>query len=311
LYLADKWYHSSRDGIYALKKEVDMFKGSVVAIVTPFKNGDIDFESLERLIDFQVENGTSAILPCGTTGESPTLSHAEHDEVVEFVTKKVNKRVRVIAGSGSNSTREALRLTRHAKAVGADGALVITPYYNRPTQRGLRYHFERIAKEVDIPIVIYNVPGRTGVNIAPETVASLAKVPNIVAIKEASGSIDQVSQILSRCDITVLSGDDSLTFPMMSLGAKGVVSVVANILPKRIAEMVSSFLDKDIEGARTLHYELYRMSKILFIETNPIPVKAALAMMGKIQEEYRLPLCRMGEENRSKLEGILKDYELI
>ncbi len=288
-----------------------MFKGSVVAIVTPFKKGEVDFDALGELVEFQIANGTSAILPCGTTGESPTLSHEEHDQVVEFVTKKVNRRVKVIAGSGSNSTREALRLTKHAKEVGADGALVITPYYNKPTQRGLHYHFEHIAREVDIPIVIYNVPGRTGVNIAPETVSSLSKIPNIVAIKEASGSLEQVSQILSRCDITVLSGDDSLTFPMMSLGAKGVVSVAANILPNRIAEMVSNFLEKDIDAARVLHYELYRLTKIIFIETNPIPVKAALAMMGKIAEEYRLPLCRMSDENRSRLEKVLKDYELI
>jgi 4-hydroxy-tetrahydrodipicolinate synthase len=288
-----------------------MFKGSIVAIVTPFSGGEIDFGALEKLIDFQITNGTSAILPCGTTGESPTLSHDEHDRVVEFTVEKVNRRVPVIAGSGSNSTAEALRLTRHARDVGADAALVITPYYNKPSQRGLYYHFEHIAKEVDIPVVIYNVPGRTGINMAPETVASLAAIPNIVAIKEASGSLEQVSQIISRCDITVLSGDDSLTFPMMSLGAMGVVSVAANILPKRIAEMAASFLDKDIEAARVLHYELYQLSRILFIETNPVPVKAALAMMGKIKEEYRLPLCRMSDENRSKLERALKDYELI
>lgn len=288
-----------------------MFKGSIVAIVTPFSDGGVDYDTLESLVEFQISEGTNGILPCGTTGESPTLSHVEHDAVVEFVVKKVNKRVPVIAGSGSNSTRESLRLTRHAKDVGADGALVITPYYNKPTQRGLRHHFEKVAGEVDIPVVIYNVPGRTGVNIEPETVASLAGIPNVVAIKEASGSLDQVSGILSRCDITVLSGDDSLTFPMMALGAKGVVSVLANILPSRVAEMASLFLDGDIESARRLHFELYRLSKDLFIETNPIPVKAALAMMGKIREEYRLPLCPLSNENRKKLERLLNEYGLI
>jgi len=288
-----------------------MFTGSIVALVTPFRDGEVDYDALAALIEFQIANGTNTILPCGTTGESATLSHEEHDRVVEFVLEKVARRVTVIAGSGSNCTREALRLTRHAKDAGADAALLITPYCNKPTQRGLYLHYEHIAKEVDIPIIIYNVPGRTGVSIAPETVASLAKIPNIVAIKEASGSLEQVSQIISRCDITVLSGDDSLTFPIMTLGGKGVVSVVANILPGPVSEMVSSFLEKDIEGARTLHYELYQMSKILFIETNPIPVKAALAMMGKIQEEYRLPLCRMGDENRARLEKIMREYELI
>ncbi|MCX6356412.1 MAG: 4-hydroxy-tetrahydrodipicolinate synthase [Candidatus Aureabacteria bacterium] len=288
-----------------------MFSGSIVALVTPFKDGEVDYEALAGLIEFQIGNGTDVILPCGTTGESATLSHEEHDRIVEFVIEKVGGRVPVIAGSGSNCTREALRLTRHAREAGADGALLITPYCNKPTQRGLYLHFEQVAKEVDIPIVLYNVPGRTGISIAPETVASLAKIPNIVAIKEASGNLEQVSQIISRCDIAVLSGDDSLTFPIMALGGKGVVSVVANILPGAVAEMVSSFLEKDFEGSRTMHYELYEMSRALFIETNPIPVKAALAMMGKIREEYRLPLCRLGDDSRAKLEKLLKDYELI
>jgi 4-hydroxy-tetrahydrodipicolinate synthase len=288
-----------------------MFQGSIVAIVTPFRNGEVDYEALEGLIEFHVSNGTKGILPCGTTGESATLSHEEHDRVVEFVIEKVNGRLPVIAGSGSNSTSEALRLTKHARKAGADGALVITPYYNKPTQRGLIHHFETVAKEVDIPIVMYNVPGRTGVNMEPETVAVLSRVRNIVAIKEASGDLEQVSRILSRCDITVLSGDDSLTFPMMALGARGVVSVVANIFPARVSELVANCLERDMESARLLHYELYRLSKILFVETNPIPVKAALAMMGSIREEYRLPLCKMSDENRSKLENTLKDYELV
>ena len=288
-----------------------MFSGSIVALVTPFKNGEVDYPALAELLEFQIGAGTDVILPCGTTGESATLSHEEHDRVVEFVVQKVAGRVPVIAGSGSNSTAEALRLTRHAKEAGADGVLVITPYGNKPTQRGLIYHYEALAKGVGIPIVLYNVPGRTGVSIAPETVAALSRHKNIVAIKEAGGSLEQVSQIISRCDITVLSGDDSLTFPIMALGGKGVVSVVANVLPAAVAEMVETYLEKDVEGARTMHYELYRMSRALFIETNPIPVKAALAMMGKIEEEYRLPLCRMADENRLKLEKVMKEYELI
>lgn len=288
-----------------------MFSGAIVALVTPFKNGAVDYEALAELVEFQIREGTHCILPCGTTGESATLSHEEHDQVVEFVIEKAAGRVPVIAGSGSNCTREALRLTKHAKDAGADAALLITPYCNKPTQKGLYQHYEHIAKEVDIPIFIYNVPGRTGISIAPETVAALAKIPNIAAIKEASGSLEQVSQIISRCDIAVFSGDDSLTFPIMALGGKGVVSVVSNILPGPVAEMASSCLEKDFDAARTLHYELYQMSRILFVETNPIPVKAALAMMGMIEEEYRLPLCRMGDENRAHLERILRDYELI
>ncbi len=288
-----------------------MFSGSIVALVTPFRDGEIDFETLGSLVEFQIENGTNVILPCGTTGESATLSHEEHDRVVEYVVEKVARRRPVIAGSGSNCTREALRLTAHAKEAGADGALVITPYCNKPTQRGLQYHYEAIAKGVDIPVVIYNVPGRTGVSITPETVASLSRVKNIVAIKEASGSLEQVSQILSRCDITVLSGDDSLTFPIMALGGKGVVSVAANVLPAAVAGMVGKFLGGDVEGARAAHYELYRMNRALFVETNPIPVKAALAMMGKIREEYRLPLCPIADENRATLGKVMREYGLI
>jgi len=288
-----------------------MFSGSIVALVTPFKKGEVDYDTLASLIEFHVSNGTSAILPCGTTGESATLSHEEHDRVVEFVVEKAAKRLPVIAGAGSNSTKEAIRLTRHAGEAGADAALLITPYYNKPTQRGLYLHYEQVAKEVDMPIVIYNVPGRTGVCIAPETVASLSRLPNIVAIKEASGCLEQVSRIVSLCGITVLSGDDSLTFPIIALGGKGVVSVVANVLPAEVAEMAARALEGDMERARALHYKLYEMSRMLFVETNPIPAKAALAMMGKILEEYRLPLCKMSEENRGKLAGLLKEYGLV
>jgi len=288
-----------------------MLCGSYVAIVTPFSDGEVDWDTLAGLIEFQITGGTNGILPCGTTGESPTLSHPEHDKVVEFVIKKVNRRVPVLAGSGSNSTAEAMRLAKHARDCGADAALVITPYYNKPTQEGLYRHFHKIATGVDIPIFIYNVPGRTGVSIAPETVARLSEIENIVAIKEASGSLDQVSGILSLCDIAVFSGDDSLTFPVICDGGVGVVSVVANIMPGEVAEMVSLANDGKVEEARKLHYHLYPISKALFIETNPIPVKTALAMMGKIKEEFRLPLCPMSEPNRAKLEQVLNGYSLI
>jgi 4-hydroxy-tetrahydrodipicolinate synthase len=288
-----------------------MLAGSYVAIVTPFSNGDIDWDTLAELVEFQIDGGTNGILPCGTTGESPTLSHPEHDQVVEFVVKQVDGRVPVLAGSSSNSTEEALRLTRHARECGAEAALVITPYYNKPTQEGLYRHFRTIAEEVDIPIFIYNVPGRTGVSIAPETVARLSEMKNIVAIKEASGSLEQVSLILSLCDIAVFSGDDSLTFPIICDGGVGVVSVAANIMPKEVSEMVALTLAGRIEEARRLHYALYAISKALFIETNPIPVKTALAMMGKIKEEFRLPLCPMSDSNRTRLEEVLRGYSLI
>jgi len=236
-----------------------MFQGSMVAIVTPFKDGEIDFDTLGKLIDFQVKNGTDAIVPCGTTGESPTLTHQEHDRVVQYVVEKVAGRAQVIAGAGSNSTAEALQLTRHAEEVGADGALVITPYYNKPTQRGLIEHFRRIAEETAIPLVLYNVPGRTGVKLNPETIAELAVIENIVAVKEACGSVDQVNQILNLCDITVLSGDDMLTLPMMSVGARGVISVAANIVPREVNLLVHAALDGNWEEARERHFQLYSL----------------------------------------------------
>ena len=218
-----------------------MFTGSIVALVTPFKDGLVDYDKLGELVEYHIENGTNAIIPCGTTGESPTLTHKEHGEVIGKVIEIAKGRIPVIAGTGSNSTSEALSLTKHAKEAGADGSLMITPYYNKPTQEGLYEHYKSISDAVDIPIIIYNVPSRTGVSISPETVARLYEMKNIVAIKEASGNIDQTSQILNLCDITVLSGDDSLTLPIMSVGGKGVVSVVANILPGEVSEMVSSF----------------------------------------------------------------------
>ncbi len=288
-----------------------MFQGSMVAIVTPFKDGEIDFDTLGKLIEFQIKNGTDAIVPCGTTGESPTLSHQEHDRVVQYVVEKVAGRAWVIAGAGSNSTAEALQLTRHAQEVGADGALVITPYYNKPTQRGLIEHFRKIAEETDIPLVLYNVPGRTGVKLNPETIAELAALENIVAVKEACGSVDQVNQILNLCDITILSGDDMLTLPMMSVGGRGVISVAANIVPKEVNQLVHAALEGKWDQARELHFQLYSLFQMMFLETNPIPVKSSLAMMGKVREEFRLPLCGLSPGHRVELEELLQRYQLL
>ncbi len=287
-----------------------MFEGSIVALVTPFKDGGVDYDKLAELVEFHVEKGTNGILPCGTTGESPTLSHDEHNKVVEVVVKKVDRRIPVIAGAGSNSTEEALSLTRHAKEVGADAVLSITPYYNKPTQKGMIGHFTRIATEVDIPIVLYNVPGRTGVNLLPETVAELSRVKNIVTVKEASGNMSQICDIISRCDITVLSGDDSMTFPLLAAGGKGVVSVAANVIPTEMAELVNSFKD-DIARSRELHYKYWRLFKDLFVETNPIPVKTAMDMMGLLDFAMRLPLCEMSEAHKEVLRATLSDCGLI
>ncbi len=288
-----------------------MFKGSFVAIVTPFKNGKIDEKKFRELIKFHLENGTDGIVPCGCTGEAATLHHSEQKHLMEITMDAVGGKVPVVTGAGSNNTEEALDLTTHAKKVGANGALLITPYYNKPTPEGQYRHYATIAKKVDIPIVLYNVPGRTGISIKPETVARLNKIDNIVAIKEASGSLDQVSQILSLCDITVLSGDDSLTLPMMSVGGKGVISVAANIVPAKVAAMVKLFLAGDVEKAREIHYELMPIFKAMFIETNPIPVKQSLALMKRIDPEWRMPLCPPTPETLEKLKGVLKTKGLI
>jgi len=288
-----------------------MFKGSIVALVTPFLNGKVDEAKLKELVEFHVQNKTDAISPCGTTGESPTLSHEEHKRVIQIVVEQAKKRLPVIAGTGSNSTDEAVDLTRFAKRVGADAALMVCPYYNKPTQEGVFRHFEKVAKEADLPIVLYNIPGRTGINMAPETIARLSKIETIVAVKEAAGSLDQVSQILSLCDTTVLSGDDSLTLPMMSVGAKGVISVVANIVPKDVISLTHHALDGAFEKARELHYKLLPLCKVLFIETNPIPVKTAMERLGMIKGELRLPLCPMSEGNSTQLKKALVDYGLL
>jgi 4-hydroxy-tetrahydrodipicolinate synthase len=290
-----------------------MFKGSIVAIVTPFRNGAVDFEKLRELVEFQIAGGTDAIVPCGTTGEASTLDYDEHMAVVATVIDQVKKRVPVIAGTGSNSTAEAIELSQKAKEAGADGVLLVTPYYNKPTQEGLYRHYTAIAEAVPIPQILYNVPGRTGINMLPDTVARIAVQKNVVAIKEATGSLQQASEILALCGdkIDVLSGDDFITFPMMACGAKGVISVLANIMPKAVGDLTDAFYAGDLEKARQLHLQTLKIGNAMFIESNPIPVKTALGLMGKCSDEVRLPLCEMGEGNKAKLAAIMKEYKLI
>ena len=289
------------------------FEGSLVAIVTPFKNGKVDGDALRGLIEFQIAGGTSGIVPCGTTGESATLSHQEHDEVISITVDACKGRVPVLAGTGSNSTWEAIELTQHAQKAGADGSLLITPYYNKPSQEGLYRHFESVAKETDLPIVVYNVPGRTSVNMLPSTVKRLAGIQNIVGIKEASGSLQQIGEIINDCDddFAVLSGDDALLWPILAIGGKGVISVTANILPDKMAALCQAAVRGDMEPARSLHYELSQMNDVLFIDTNPVPVKTALALMGKISDEIRQPLSPLSSEHREQLKSVLRAYSLI
>ena len=290
-----------------------MFKGSIVAIVTPFKGGKLDEEAYRQLIEFQIQNGTSAIVPCGTTGESATLDIEEHNRVIDVAIEAVNKRVPVIAGTGGNSTSEAIELTRHAKKAGADASLQVTPYYNKPTQEGLYQHFKAIAQAVALPQVLYNVPGRTSVNMLPQTVARLAELPEVVAIKEASGDLGQMAEIirLAGDKITLLSGDDNLTLPILSIGRKGVISVVANVVPKDTADMLAAWENGDIDKAREIFFKLLPLCQAMFYETNPIPVKTALALMKKIQGEFRLPLVPMAEANIERLKKALRDYGLL
>ncbi|MDI6742487.1 MAG: 4-hydroxy-tetrahydrodipicolinate synthase [Smithella sp.] len=290
-----------------------MFRGAMVAIVTPFKNNKIDEDALRDLIEIQIANGTDAIVPCGTTGESATLTHEEHDRVIEITIEAVKKRVPVIAGTGSNNTAEALRLTKHAYNAGADGALIVCPYYNRPTQEGLYQHFKIIAESVPLPIIPYNIPGRTGVNLTPEMVAKLSRISNIVGIKEASGSIKQMNDIINLCDkdFSILSGDDIFTLPLLSMGGAGVISVISNVAPADMAGLVDAFSATDLAKARALHQKMSPLIDALFLEVNPIPVKAALVMMGKINYEYRLPLCAMSNQNYARLKKVMTDYGLI
>ncbi|BAI69685.1 4-hydroxy-tetrahydrodipicolinate synthase [Hydrogenobacter thermophilus] len=290
-----------------------MFQGSMVALITPFKDGEVDYASLDQLIEFHINNHTDALVVCGTTGESATLTFEEHEKVVEYVVKKAGGRIKVIAGTGANATHEAIELTTHAKRVGADACLSVVPYYNKPTQEGIYRHFKTIADEVDIPIIIYNIPSRTGVEIAPETIYRLAKdCPNIVGSKESTPNMDRISELIKLLgdNFTILSGDDSLTLPMMALGAKGVISVANNIMPREVKNMVDYALRGDFKKAMELHYYLFDLFKILFIETNPIPVKTACWALGMCEKEFRLPLCEMKPENERKLIETLKKYNL-
>jgi 4-hydroxy-tetrahydrodipicolinate synthase len=290
-----------------------MFKGSFVAIVTPFRDGKLDEPALRGLLEFHLNNGTHGIVPCGTTGESPTLSHDEYERVIKITVEMVGGRLPVIAGTGSNSTDKTIEATRFAKQAGADGALIVTPYYNRPTPEGIYQHFLAVAKAVDIPIVVYNIPGRTGTNILPETMARLAGIDTVVAVKESTGSLQQVQEMIKLCGdkLTVLSGDDWATLPLLAVGAKGVISVTANIAPRQVADVINLWERGDVAAARELHYKLWPLHSALFIETSPTPVKTALGLMGKISPEVRLPLAPMLPHNRAKLEMVLKDCGLL
>ncbi|HIC97343.1 MAG TPA: 4-hydroxy-tetrahydrodipicolinate synthase [Aquificaceae bacterium] len=290
-----------------------MFEGSVVALITPFKDGEVDYESLGKLIDFHVENGTDAVLVCGTTGESPTLTFEEHDKVVEFAVKHAAGRIKIIAGTGANATHEAIHLTAHAKEVGADAVLLVVPYYNKPTQEGIYRHFSAIAREVDIPIILYNIPSRTGVEISVDTLFKLVSDhPNVVGSKESVANMDRITELKRRLgdNFSILSGDDSLTLPMMAIGAKGVVSVASNVLPKEVKRLTSYALEGNFSRARELHLHLYDLFKVLFVETNPLPVKTACWMLGMCEKEFRLPLCEMKPESERKLRETLKRYGL-
>jgi 4-hydroxy-tetrahydrodipicolinate synthase len=290
-----------------------MFTGSMVALITPFKDGKVDRESLEALVEFHIQSGTHGIVPCGTTGESATLSHQEHDEIIKAVIKAVNNRLPVIAGTGSNSTDEAVRLTCEAEKSGADGALMISPYYNRPTQEGIYQHYKKVASEVGIPIIVYNIPGRTGSKIEPETLARLAEIKNIAGVKEATGSVDQAIDVIRLCGdkLAVYSGEDTLTFSLMGLGGKGVISTVANVAPREMAQLTEACLNREWERGRSLQLKLTPLIRSLFIETNPIPVKTAASLMGKCTGELRLPLTPMAEGNFKKLQHAMVEFGLI
>ena len=290
------------------------FQGSIVAMVTPFRNGKIDESKVKELVEFHVKHGTDGIVPCGTTGESPTLSHDEHRHMIELTVAAAAGRIPIIAGTGSNSTAEAIDLTRHAERAGANGALVVNPYYNKPTQEGLYRHFRAVAEATALPVLVYNIQGRTAVNIETDTLARMVRdCPTIVGVKEASGSLDQMSQVILACGpaFSVLSGDDNITLPLLAIGGRGVISVIANIVPRETSDMVHAALDGDWKRARELHYKLFPLARAAFLETNPIPIKEAMAMAGMLEPEFRLPMCRMGDGNREKLRAILTTCGLV
>ncbi len=290
----------------------EQFAGVTVALVTPFRSGDVDFAALRQLVDWHVEQGTDCLSPVGTTGESPTLDHEEHERVVATVVEQARGRIKVVPGTGSNSTREAIRLTRFAKRCGADGALMVGPYYNKPTQEGYFRHFAAVAEACDLPIVLYNIPGRTASNILPETIARLAEIPSIVAIKEATGSLDQASHIASLCNLTILSGDDSLTLPLMSIGGRGVVSVVGNLIPRDLKALVSAFDAGKPTEALQWHRRLFPLCRdMLGAATNPIPVKTAMKLLNRGNGELRLPLCPLDTAGEERIANTLRAYGLL
>lgn len=290
----------------------EQFAGLTVALVTPFRNGAVDEAALRKLVDWHVEQGTQCVSPCGTTGESPTLTHEEHERVVAVVCDQARGRINVMAGAGSNSTTEAIRLTKFAKSAGADAVLLVTPYYNKPTQEGFYQHFKAIAEAVDIPIILYNIPGRTAKNMEPETIARLAELKNIVGIKESTGSMDQASQIIALSDLTVLSGDDSLTLPLLALGGRGVVSVVGNIVPQDVNAMLKAFDKGDLAEARQWHKKLFPLCRdLLGLSTNPIPIKGALKMLGRDTGEVRLPMTQLNAAEEQKMASTLRTYGLL
>ncbi len=291
----------------------EMFAGVTVAIVTPFKNGEVDWDDLGKLVDWHCEQGTDALAPCGTTGESPTLTHEENERVVAFVCERARGRTRIMAGTGSNSTAEAVRMTKAAKRAGANGTLQVGPYYNKPTQEGYFRHFTAVAEATDLPVVIYNIPGRTGSNILPETIARMAeKCPTIVAVKEATGSLDQASQVAALCDVTLLSGDDSLTLPILSVGGKGVVSVVGNIVPRDMMALVKAFAAGKFDEALQWHRKLFPLCRdMLGVATNPIPLKTAMKLLGRGNGEMRLPMCPMDAASEAKVRQTLINYGLL
>lgn len=288
------------------------FAGLSVALITPFKDQEIDVAKLHEQVEFQIEAGTTCLCPVGTTGESPTLSHPEHDKVISEVVKAANGRIKVMPGTGSNSTAEALQLTQWAAKEGCDAALMVAPYYNKPTQEGFYQHYKTVAEQCDIPICVYNIPGRTGKNIDPETIAKLAEIPNITMVKEATGSMDQASQILAETDLTVLSGDDSMTLPLMSVGGEGVISVVGNIVPKDMIALLNAFNSGDMQEAQKWHTRLFTLCRdLLSLSTNPIPIKAAMEMLGRDTGELRCPMTQLDPEKQVKLRDTLIGYGLL